>query len=632
MSILRSFIKPVIRNFAFGISGGEYLLPKEELVTHTRPIADSIGVSPIQYTATTPTFPTHAGNVIYVQPDPNNIGKIRYRSNDWPTDETPGTENKTLEDAALAAGSNGTVWLDGGNSGVTYSDSQLGTILSGTMYTKAENVAYRGSEDAGHEGQVTVTTTTGNRTIRLQHSATFDNLNINNDNASATTGAIEVQLAISQLYISQVATRSQGTGGGGHGLYVGNTVGDLTLNLCDFSYGSGMGMFINHATGVTGTGIVMDSKFNHNANKGVYGNLNNISFISTTPGLGEFAYNSGHGHWADGTIGAISSGSVIGYDSHNNKDDQETPAVWYHGFTSDGSGAGLTGYIFSRCRSWNCSGNIAVQDGAANVDVTFCELRSGDCTAADFGVLHFNSASNCNVLNNTIIDSRSNKSALGIAGTNSGNICKNNIFLNDAGGDVVGFQYAGFTFDYNCYYSAKADSFLSGETSYDFAGWKTLTTQDANSQFADPLLNIDYTLSDTSPCKNTGIDPFANGDGDQYDGDGYQVWSDIFDASVYHWRDGVDIGAYAYGGGIDVKNTPSIISGTNMSDYVLEFPICPTLYAADAGVYTGIVPNQIDLATFVDTDQMRWGNKGGVIYNTAQGATAIARIDKVIGN
>lgn len=76
------------------------------------------------------------------------------------------------------------------------------------------------------------------------------------------------------------------------------------------------------------------------------------------------------------------------------------------------------------------------------------------------------------------------------------------------------------------------------------------TTSNNNADTTDPKFtdaaNADFTLQPSSPCINTGIDPFGDGDGDHYDMNGMKVWSDDVDAPVGPWGDGVEIGAYGY--------------------------------------------------------------------------------------
>jgi hypothetical protein len=202
--------------------------------------------------------------------------------------------------------------------------------------------------------------------------------------------------------------------------------------------------------------------------------------------------------------------------------------------------------------------------------------------------------------------------------------------------------------DYNCWYPRMTAA--GGALGYiSTANWTTTgpnsippnhpTTENNQANLADPLLVLgtnntignDLSLQTLSPC--SGTDPYVDGDGDRYDADGYMVWSDTFNAPVYHARNGLDMGAYQRGGGSKVYNHPAVVSGDSMLNFVWEFPICPTIYATDDGTfYTGISPNQINLATFLDTDQVRAGSKYFVAYDSARTSEEIIAIDRYIGN
>jgi hypothetical protein len=166
------------------------------------------------------------------------------------------------------------------------------------------------------------------------------------------------------------------------------------------------------------------------------------------------------------------------------------------------------------------------------------------------------------------------------------------------------------------------------------------SSAEANAIDGDPVFvdfnGGDYRLQAASPCRNDGASSFINGNGNQFDKDGYQIWDDDFDSPVYHWREGVDIGAYAYGGESRVKNTPSVISGTTWDDYTLEWPICPTLKDSDDGkIYTGFIPNSVTAATYKswlgdqyfssdDKEQI-------VIYDEAQVEPELSKIKEYLG-
>jgi hypothetical protein len=82
-----------------------------------------------------------------------------------------------------------------------------------------------------------------------------------------------------------------------------------------------------------------------------------------------------------------------------------------------------------------------------------------------------------------------------------------------------------------------------------FATWQGVG-YDANSvEGSDPLLDTDYSLLFGSPAINAGVDPFSDGDGDQYDYAGQFVWDDSTDSAVGPWADGVEIGAYGFDDG-----------------------------------------------------------------------------------
>ena len=85
---------------------------------------------------------------------------------------------------------------------------------------------------------------------------------------------------------------------------------------------------------------------------------------------------------------------------------------------------------------------------------------------------------------------------------------------------VYASSVAGFTSDYNSYYSDGATRFTLSGSSYNFADWKTNSSQDASSLITDPLMtdpgNGDFTLQPASPCRekgaNVGLTSDYNGD------------------------------------------------------------------------------------------------------------------------
>lgn len=204
------------------------------------------------------------------------------------------------------------------------------------------------------------------------------------------------------------------------------------------------------------------------------------------------------------------------------------------------------------------------------------------------------------------------------------------VYLTASNKDIVDF-------DYNCYFEQVPGQFATLDSLATKIDWATYhASYEAHSIHENPLFTspTDFRLQSTSPCINSGVSLFVNGDGDgdQYDLDGYMIWSDYFDSEVYHWRNGVDIGVYAYGGSTKVLNTPEILSGTAMADYVLKWPASPGLKEADDGtIYTGATRNEVDMATVVSTDWARFGSKGIAFYDHDLDAKTMARVDKILG-
>lgn len=105
----------------------------------------------------------------------------------------------------------------------------------------------------------------------------------------------------------------------------------------------------------------------------------------------------------------------------------------------------------------------------------------------------------------------------------------------------------------------------------------------------------DYRLLPDSPAISAGIDPFTDGDGDQYDAAGYKVWDDTYDTpdgqAMYGWS----IGAYQYNHSSPFAYHLEVVSGTSWADWVVKPFKFPALIAADDGtLFTATVPNEID--------------------------------------
>lgn len=179
------------------------------------------------------------------------------------------------------------------------------------------------------------------------------------------------------------------------------------------------------------------------------------------------------------------------------------------------------------------------------------------------------------------------------------------------------------------------------ESAYDqwdaLGGEGTGTVVGTDPLFSDPE-NGDFTLQAGSPCIGAGIDPFSDGDGDQYDAAGYKVWDDGHDLPDGHWIDGVDIGAYAYGGASKVYPK---LSNPSEGSYIWESaPAILDIVGVDNAVYnadgTGkeFATQELAIAAFAslanDTTIFS-GPKGIAVYSVDSSANA-DRINRALGN
>jgi hypothetical protein len=187
---------------------------------------------------------------------------------------------------------------------------------------------------------------------------------------------------------------------------------------------------------------------------------------------------------------------------------------------------------------------VYVGDGAATIRYNI--FYGDDSNDAAFGV-HLSSPTTCTICYNLFTVRNSNGvqtnryGGVGVRGTTTGrhliynnvfNGCrygvlstiedpiytaKNNIFYSPSGTTFSSFIYAVtgsavLVADNNCFYSeAGTPSWTFGANTYTtFANWKTGSSQDAASLYADPLLTShstsDFRLTSTSPCINAGVD------------------------------------------------------------------------------------------------------------------------------
>ncbi len=195
------------------------------------------------------------------------------------------------------------------------------------------------------------------------------------------------------------------------------------------------------------------------------------------------------------------------------------------------------------------------------------------------------------------------------------------------------------TFSKNLYFSEPG---LPGtQWSYQGVAYTTLAAWNALTNVSDELqqdpMFTDVSSGDFTPqAFLQGTSPFVNGDGDQYDASGGEVWNDTYDTATGQARFGFSIGAYQFAHSAPFAFHLDIVSGTGPDDLVVKLPAEAELIDAlgvDNQYYDALyTPQSLTWDSFVDNDQVRFGSTGGVIYRVGQDAATIAKIDRVIGN
>jgi hypothetical protein len=229
--------------------------------------------------------------------------------------------------------------------------------------------------------------------------------------------------------------------------------------------------------------------------------------------------------------------------------DEEPDATVVEGFTMNEICSSTASVRLGSSTNTAIQGSIL--QGATGENSKAINLESSDGTIIKFNVIKNyetdkfgisieSTADNINISNNVFYNG-----SYGVYSNTNGNTVNlfNNIF------HTLTMPIAMTTLDditssnYNLFYNYTS---LAG---VNYATWQSWGF-DANSvEGSDPLLNADYSLLFGSPAINAGVDPFSDGDGDQYDYAGQFVWDDSTDSAVGPWADGVEIGAYGFDDG-----------------------------------------------------------------------------------
>jgi parallel beta helix pectate lyase-like protein len=144
---------------------------------------------------------------------------------------------------------------------------------------------------------------------------------------------------------------------------------------------------------------------------------------------------------------------------------------------------------------------------AAGGTLTFFGNLLDISQANNVGMLFTGSTGNI-VYNNTIYGPGNTNAAISQVSTSTGALVKNNIFWTGAYAAVDATSQTSTAYDYNDYFSASGTPFSWGGTAYNFANWKTNSSQDAHSLNSDPKLanggSRNFTLLVGSPAIDAG--------------------------------------------------------------------------------------------------------------------------------
>lgn len=335
--------------------------------------------------------------------------------------------------------------------------------------------------------------------VRAQYGAqnyvTFQNLTFSGGTAAAFDARLNTGLVWTNCTFTSTATNAVG-------MYFNGAQTSFSMTGCSITGNAGKGMYVSAAS----TGTITNTSFTLNGNYGMDGILGGITYTGCT-----WAYNKNHGFDNNG----VSSGTTVITQSsaHDNCSDYPTCASGNrrHGFTFAN---GMSNVTLSRSYAYNSDLALDIQatTGSNDAITVYSNILIGTGRGqTENGAGVFLGASdasyaNTNVLlyNNTIISEDASGEALYVGHYNDDTtIAKNNIIYNSASGKALRTDanlVGNITMDYNLFYSDNATAFNDKGTTRNFSAWKTSSSQDANSQFGNPLLDSSYVPAVNSPA------------------------------------------------------------------------------------------------------------------------------------
>jgi len=315
-----------------------------------------------------------------------------------------------------------------------------------------------------------------------------------------------------------------------------------TVQNCTVEYGAGPGLWLQ------GDNVTCSSNtINNNYASGIKAG-NRVQSGQT------YDSNTIHTNGSQGIEITVQSSTFSNNVIYNNGL-EETNAS--HGFYFDNTSDGGNGCIVENNEIYNhtdtTNGDSAMRISGDNIIVRYNYCHDNvygmylidDESSCDSNEIYYNifegatdttsgleaiGAKDCKIYNN-VFDGTGIVFAAGTNQNCSGNLVKNNIVYHGANGIsvyVAANQGTDFVCDYNRFYLDTSTRFTWLGDAYNFADWKTNSSQDAHSSVGDPLMtdpaNGNFTLQITSPCLNAGTNVSLTTD---YAGNSVGVLPDI---------------------------------------------------------------------------------------------------------
>lgn len=309
------------------------------------------------------------------------------------------------------------------------------------------------------------------------------------------------------------------TGGYLHGFHMTGTCSTLNFTSCDFYYSGGEysgGVYLGNGFEVNGgaSGVTLTSCKGHNnfdvgfSVQMLTGN-GNMSDITLTQCEAYSNRMTGFEILSGSGTGTMSNVTVTRCIARNND------GTYWAGTHPNESGIYVDSYIAANM---------------SNIDVTYNLIYENGLHGL-YTLKNSTGAVPVEAYNNVIYDN-----GTGVQNT-AALTFKNNIVEENTTKEM-NCSSASITADYNRYYHSGGGTYFTyASSNYNFADWKTQSSQDANSSEGNPLMtnpgSDDFTLQVTSPCRSKGTVVGLTAD---YNGDVVP-------------QGAVDIGAYEYPGG-----------------------------------------------------------------------------------